>query len=74
MKLSAKTQEARLAILRDVVRSGGVDNWSHLHSHGHHFTSVKACISRGDLTRIRAYHYAITEAGRLALKSEDNPS
>jgi hypothetical protein len=66
-KLTEKAQAARLAVLRDVIRSGGTDHWAHLHSHGHHFSSVKACVIRGDLTRIRAYHYEITKAGRLAL-------
>jgi len=67
-KLTKAQQSARVAILRDVERSGGTDRWSHLHSHGHHYSQVTACVRRGDLQEIGgAYHYRITDAGRLAL-------
>jgi hypothetical protein len=67
MKLSEAQQNARTAILRDVVRSGGIDTWAHLHSHGHHIMQVRAAVNRGDLTERPFYHYQITEAGRAAL-------
>jgi hypothetical protein len=70
--LTKRQQEARLAILRDVERSGGTDQWSHLHSHGHHFMQVTACVSRGDLREPYAYQYALTEAGLQALKDSSH--
>ena len=68
--LTERQQAARMAILRDVERSGGKDAWDHLHSHGHDFMQVRACVNRGDLTRPMAYHYELTEAGRSALRAE----
>lgn len=70
MKLTEAQQAARLAILRDVVRSGGFDGWSHLHSHGHHFKQVMACVHRGDLEMLGPYRFIITPAGRAALEQE----
>lgn len=67
-RLTERQQEARVAILRDVEQSGGTDRWSHLHSHGHHYSQVTACVRRGDLQEIGgAYLYSMTPAGRLAL-------
>ncbi len=54
--------DRRTALLRDVVRSGGVDRWSHLHSHGHHYSTVRAAVSSGYL-REQGYRYEITDAG-----------
>ena len=71
MKLTEKQQFARIAILRDVVRSGGKDRWSHLHSHGHHFKQVMACVHRGDLKSSVSYEFEITDAGRAALASTE---
>ena len=70
MKLTEAQSAARLAILRDVVRSGSFDTWSHLHSHGHHFKQVMACVHRGDLEMPRPYHFNLTPAGRAALEQE----
>lgn len=67
MALSEAQQSARLAILRDVARSGGTDRWSHLHSHGHHIMQVRAAVNRGDLIERSLYHFQITPAGRAAL-------
>lgn len=70
-KLTKAQERARQMILRDVNRSGGDDTWSHLHSHGHHFKQVEACVRRGDLDSIGPYRYRLTDAGRAALtKSE----
>lgn len=68
VKLSEAQQAARLEILRDVERSGGLDRWSHLHSHGHHWKQVCAAVNRGDLNETSSYHYALTDAGRSALR------
>jgi len=70
MKLSEAQQTARLAILREVVKSGNLDDWAHLHSRGHHFKQVMACVRRGDLEMLRPYHFRITPAGRAALERE----
>ena len=66
-ELSEAQRAARLAILRDVYRSGGRDTWSHLHSHGHHFQQVRAAVNRGDLTASGRYHFVLTDKGRAAL-------
>lgn len=68
--LTEAQQQARLAILRDVIRSGGRDRWSHLHSHGHHFKQVLACANRGDLEQLGPYEWRITSAGRRALEQK----
>lgn len=59
--------DRRTSLLRDVVRSGGKDGWPHLHSHGHHFASVKHAVNSGYLNEIRAYEYEITESGERYL-------
>jgi len=66
-RMTEAQQSARLAILRDVERSGGSDVWSHLHSHGHHFKQVMACVHRGDLLQERPYEFSLTDLGRSAL-------
>lgn len=66
-KLTAAQRDARLAIVRDVDRSGGEDRWSHLHSHGHHYSQVMACVHAGQLEEIRAYFYRITPLGRQSI-------
>ena len=68
--LTKAQQDARIAILRDVLRSGGNDKWSHLHSHGHHFKQVQACVNRGDLLQDRPYRYVLTDAGRAAIAGD----
>lgn len=68
-KLTKAQQDARHAILRDVLRSGGRDHWSHLHSHGHHFKQVLAAVNRGDLEPLGPYEWRITPAGRNALSA-----
>lgn len=68
MKLTARQQEARIAILRDVAeRFGGTATWSQLHTRGHHYMQVSSAALRGDLERDDHYHFAITDAGRQAL-------
>ncbi len=70
-KFTEAQKRARDMILRDVERSGGTDRWSHLHSHGHHYMQVKACVRRGELEEIGgAYFYRITDAGREALREQ----
>lgn len=61
-KPTAKLARAH-AVLRDVVRSGGKDNWSHLHSHGHSFSTVWACVNRGWLKAEGRYRYELTDTG-----------
>ena len=53
--------ERMAALLRDVQRSGGVDRWSHLHSHGNSFSTVKSAVARGYLNETLAYHYKLTD-------------
>lgn len=59
----------RDALLRDVIRSGGQDRWSHLFSHGHKFPTVRAAVRHGYLTEQHAYHYEITPDGRAVLQN-----
>ena len=59
--------DRRTSLLRDVVRSGGKDRWSHLHSHGHKFASVKHAVNLGYLKEFEAYKYEITEDGERYL-------
>jgi len=66
-RLTEAQQSARLAILRDFVRSGGTDRWSHLHSHGHNYMQVQACANRGDIARDSSYEWRITDKGLSAL-------
>ena len=61
--------DKRQALLRDVIRSGGKDNWSHLHSHGHHFPTIRSAVNSGYLSEPRRYHYEITDAGRSYIDS-----
>lgn len=58
--------ERLTAVLRDVERSGGQDRWSHLHSHGHAFATVRSAIRQG-LLRGAHYRYEITPAGKKYL-------
>lgn len=53
--------ERMATLLRDVQRSGGTDRWSHLHSHGHRFATVKSATARGYLEETSAYHYKLTD-------------
>lgn len=55
------------ALLRDVDRSGGTDRWSHLHSHGHSYSTVTAALRRGLLKEFQSYQYELTDRGRVAL-------
>ena len=64
--------DRRERLLRDVIRSGGKDTWSHLFSHGHRFPTVKSAVSSGYLVKIRADHYEITDAGRSYVDSLDH--
>lgn len=59
--------DRRTSLLRDVVRSGGKDRWSHLHSHGHKFASVRHAVNYGYLKQVAAYEYEITESGERYL-------
>lgn len=55
-------QIERLAsLLRDVKRSGGKDRWSHLHSHGHKWATVKSAVLRGYLSEPQYCHYVLTD-------------
>lgn len=38
------------ALLRDVERSGGIDTYAHLLSHGHHPLTIKSAVYREMLT------------------------
>ena len=59
-------------LLRDVVRSGGNDRWSHLFSHGHKFPTVRSAVSQGYLRQLTGpYLYEITDAGRRYLDTLD---
>lgn len=60
----SETKAARArAVLRDVLRSGGQDRWSHLMSHGHNYATVRSCVKRGWLAEPMAYSYEITVSG-----------
>lgn len=61
MTRSRHKMQRMAALLRDVQRSGGVDRWSHLHSHGHKFGTVQSAVVRGYLIETRAYHYKLTD-------------
>lgn len=54
------------AVLRDVVRSGGRDNYSHLRSHGHHHATIRRCLKAGYLTEPKRRVYELTDDGRSA--------
>jgi hypothetical protein len=59
------------SLLRDVVRSGGRDTWSHLFSHGHKFPTVLSAIRQGYLKEplSSSRYYELTENGREYLDS-----
>lgn len=60
----------RDALLRDVARSGGIDTWDHLKSHGHHHATRSACIRWGLLAYDSKGRLRLTADGRLtALRS-----
>lgn len=63
--------ERRDALLRDVIRSGGKDRWSHLHSHGHKYPTVLSAVRCGYLSQPRYYHYEITDAGRASVDGKE---
>lgn len=58
--------DRRTSLLRDVVRSGGKDRWSHLFSHGHHHATVLCAIRDGYLN-FAGLGYEITESGEQYL-------
>ncbi len=62
--------DRRASLLRDVVRSGGRDRWSHLHSHGHHHATVLCAVRQGYLN-FAGLGYEITESGRGYLDDID---
>lgn len=62
--------DRRIRLLRDVVRSGGRDRWSHLRSHGHYYPTVLCAVRQGYL-RFHGLTYEITEAGRRCLDEID---
>lgn len=55
-------------LLRDVVRSGGKDRWSHLFTHGHSHSTVRKAIGQGYIREPVHRHYEITEAGTRYLE------
>lgn len=59
-------------LLRDVIRSGGTDRWSHLFSHGHKHPTVRLCIREGSLVETEPYRYEITDAGRRCIAELDH--
>lgn len=58
--------DRRTSLLRDVVRSGGKDRWSHLHSHGHHHATVLCAVREGYLN-FAGLGYEITDSGKRYL-------
>lgn len=54
------------AVLRDVARSGGRDNFDHLSSHGHHHATIRRCIRIGYLSEPKRQVYELTGDGRNA--------
>lgn len=63
--------DRKVRLLRDVVRSGGKDTWSHLFSHGHKFPTVRLAVNHCYLTETRPYHYEISESGLSLLADVD---
>lgn len=59
--------DRRESLLRDVERSGGVDGWPHLFSHGHHYATVKSAVGDGLLRQDR-HQYSLTRAGKEYLR------
>lgn len=68
----AQLQRAEL-LLRDVIRSGGTDNWSHLSSHGRSFSTIRSLLRQGYLENIEgsAYRFKITKSGRHSIEQID---
>lgn len=66
-RMSAKQRTAYLDILREFEADKMARSWTQLHSRGHHYGQVSACVTRGFLDRIGAYFYRITDAGRALL-------
>jgi hypothetical protein len=62
--------DRRTSLLRDVVRSGGKDRWSHLHSHGHHYATVLCAVRQGYLS-FMCLGYEITDSGKQYLDEID---
>lgn len=62
--------DRRTSLLRDVVRSGGKDRWSHLHSHGHYRATVLCAIRDGYLN-FAGLGYEITDSGKRYLNEID---
>lgn len=65
--------DRRTRLLRDVVRSGGKDRWSHLRSHGHHYATILSAVQQGYLNFLypASYFYEITESGSRYLDDID---
>jgi hypothetical protein len=59
--------DRRTSLLRDVVRSGGRDRWSHLFTHGHKFPTIMCAVRDGYLKAEPSYVYEITESGERYL-------
>lgn len=62
--------DRRTRLLRDVVRSGGKDRWSHLFSHGHHHATLLCAVRQGYLN-FAGLGYEITESGKRHLDDID---
>ena len=60
MTRAGQSIERMAALLRDVRRSGGKDRWSHLHSHGHSYSTVRSAVARGYLREPQSYNYELT--------------
>lgn len=63
-RVSMTPQERALSVLRDVLRSGGKDVWSHLHSHGHSYSTVRSLVARQLLLETSYCHYELSERGK----------
>lgn len=69
--VAAHAQLDRLTgLLRDVVRSGGKDRWSHLHSHGHHYATVLSAVRQGYLN-FMGLGYEISDSGKRYIDEID---
>lgn len=62
--------DRRTSLLRDVVRSGGRDRWSHLRSHGHHYATVLCAVRQGYLN-FSQLGYEIAASGKQYLDDID---
>lgn len=65
--------ERRETLLRDVIRSGGKDRWSHLFTRGHRYATILSAVRSGYLQETVVYEYEITEAGRQYVESTAIP-